>query len=313
MMIQQSRISCVKQKFWNFNPQQIPWSQREYPKGTPPSCRVDALDQPPSKQFSANEHVTHQESITNLSVGHFYTNLNHSWYRYLKNLQEGIFGKSNVLIQWRTLSGNWKRIHAWYLILLRVRWLNWPSIARSKFSIFFGARRSGSGVETRRSPQVSQGMPRHWRNGWVNVLICFCLSGTLWWVHPKKKASSNLFCLFIFRCGFHLLKQVCKSSTMNRKREIRFFGCGWMDRTMRLSITFQKSANIAILSKGTSHHLQCHLVGSQGRKLSHFKRRETDGPKTNAFANANMMVISIIPSWDHPNFKMNLHTHTNLL
>lgn len=201
--------------------------------------------------------------------------MNHSWYRYLKNLQEGIFGKSNVLIQWRTLSGNWKRIHAWYLIVLRVRWLNWPSIARNPILHLFWARRSGSGVETRgRSPQVSQGMPRHWRNGWVNVLICFCLSGTLWWVHPEKKASSNLFCLFIFRCGFHLLKQVCKSSTMNRKREIRFFDCGWMDRTMSLSITFQKSANIAILSKGASHHLQCHLVGSQGSTLSHFKRFE---------------------------------------
>ena len=79
---------------------------------------------------------------------------------------------------------------------------------------------------------------------------------------------------------------------MNRKPEIRFFGCGWMDRTMRLSITFQKSANIAILSKGASHHLQCHLVGSQGSTRNTFQAfRETDGPQTNAFANANMMVI----------------------
>lgn len=46
-------------------------------------------------------------------------------------------------------SGNWKRIHAWYLIVLCVRWLNWPSIARSKFSIFFGLAGLGRGLKPR--------------------------------------------------------------------------------------------------------------------------------------------------------------------
>ncbi len=131
-------ITKQKQKLWNFNPQQIPGSEREYPK-------CDALNQPPSKQFpvwrkrkcdpSKINHKSFLGSFLYLRITHDIGICN---IMFFENVQEGFFGKSNELIQWRTLCVS--PIHAWYLSI-PAHWMMKKAsdhpIAGSKFSHLF--------------------------------------------------------------------------------------------------------------------------------------------------------------------------------
>ena len=148
-------------------------------------------------------------------------------------------------------------------------------------------------------------LPRHWRNGLLWLMSGSVFACTDEFI-PKRKASSNLFCLFICGCGIHLLKQRCK---LNHEPQVPnlIFGCGWMDawynETLFHLSEFSKHCDSFQVEQGS--HIICNvtlLVAASRKRTLTFQALRNWFPRQMQDCKHDGHT-PYIPSWNHPNFK----------